>query len=553
MTTPTTSHLLKTRSSVGVKKSPDPIPRLLEVIAETIERAAGAQWPNPIFADDPVLFADRILGVELAPKQVEILLAICDNKRVAVRGGRKVGKDFVVAIAALWWFCSFVDARVVITATTAHQVDEVLWLEIRKLWSRSGRCLACKRAAPRAFEPCEHSAKIGGDMHELARSGLKSADFRMITGHTAREAESMAGISGARLMHITDEASGVRDEIHTAIRGNLASEQSREVMISNPTKTTGHFFNAFHGPAADLYAHVHASSEETPNVVAGREVFPGLADRAWVEECKREWGEKSATYRIHVKGEFCPEEAGQLLSVHDITEAIARWPAAPAEGLLQLGLDPSGESGAGDDMGIAAARGQKVLEVYGLPGLKYDGQVEHVVSLLAKYRRPGEVPIVHVDCDGEEGWEVYKKLREVLEKPGNENLFRLVQYRGNWPSNREGNFDRHRDAVWANVSKWVRAGGALPEDRKLRADLHAPKLTTKVDGKSRATDKKELRKILGRSPDRGDAVCLAVWPVYSYSEEHERESQQRAAQRSSDEARAPAMDPYGALDTWRRP
>lgn len=65
-----------------------------------LEIGAGARWPNPIYAPSPTRFAHEILGVELAPKQVEIIEAIRDHKRVAVRGGRKVGKDFAVAVSA---------------------------------------------------------------------------------------------------------------------------------------------------------------------------------------------------------------------------------------------------------------------------------------------------------------------------------------------------------------------------------------------------------------------------------------------------------------------
>ena len=56
-------------------------------------------------------------------------------------------------------------------------------------------------------------------------------------------------------------------------------------MFSNPTRTSGTFFDAFHSKK-QFYRCIHVSSEETPNVVLGRMVIPGLAGRAWIEEKK---------------------------------------------------------------------------------------------------------------------------------------------------------------------------------------------------------------------------------------------------------------------------
>ena len=283
-----------------------------------VERAEGEEWPSERWQTDPVGFAWTILGAELAPKQKEMLESIRDNPRTAVRGGRKIGKDFGVGVAALWWYASFADARAILTATTAHQIDSVLYREIRKLIGRSGTCFDCRREAFKRREkppqPCPHSTRLTGKVGEIARSGIKSPDMREIQGFTARDPEAMAGTSGTRILYVLDEASGIADEIHTAIRGNLAAGGGREVLISNPTRPIGFFFDAFHAKK-DLYNRIHGSSEETPNVLEGREVFPGLAGREWVEEQRREWGVDSPLYQIHVLGNFCVNEQGAIFTV----------------------------------------------------------------------------------------------------------------------------------------------------------------------------------------------------------------------------------------------
>ena len=52
---------------------------------------------------------------------------------------------------------------------------------------------------------------------------------------------------------------------------------------------------------------------------------------------------------------------------------------------------------------------------------------------------------------------------------------------------------------------------SIPEMVKLANDLHAPEFRTDVRGRLKITPKQDLRKILGRSPDAGDAFVLACW------------------------------------------
>ena len=151
---------------------------------------AEERWPSPRYQSDPVAFFREVLGVEPWEKQVEICEAVRDHKRVAVASGHKVSKSHTDAGIALWFYCSFPDARVVMSSVTSRQVDQILWRELRMMRARSKR-------------------EIDGDMHELARSGFKAPDFREIVGFTAREAEAVAGISGSNLLYILDEASGI--------------------------------------------------------------------------------------------------------------------------------------------------------------------------------------------------------------------------------------------------------------------------------------------------------------------------------------------------------
>ena len=80
-----------------------------------------------------------------------------------------------------------------------------------------------------------------------------------------------------------------------------------------------------------------------------------------------------------------------------------------------------------------------------------------------------------------------------------------------------GEFQYLRDQLWWACREWLRTdpGAMLPPDNQLTEELKAPTYgkhprTAKIV----VTDKERLKKILRRSPDRADALCLTFAPVH---------------------------------------
>lgn len=504
-------------------------------------------FPSEEYRARPVDFFREVLGVEPWSRQIDIINAVRDYPRVAVCSGHKVSKSHSAAGIALWYYCSFSDARVVMTSTTSRQVDQILWRELRMMRARSGRCVACKADDPEGLRiprPCPHSALIEGEQGELARTGLKASDFREIVGFTAKEAEAVAGISGRNLLYIVDEASGVDDQIFEAIEGNRAGG-ARIVMFSNGTKNEGEFFEAFTSKS-NYYHTLRVSSEETPNVLSGEVLIPGLATREWIEEKKAEWGEDSALYKVRIKGEHALHEEGRIFSVHLIGQAEARWAITQPAGRLFVGLDPAGESGKGDESMFAPRRGLKLLKFQAHRGLTAAGHISYLTKLLTDLRLPREVPVVVVDREGPIGTPLYRLLGDYLEQHPNE--FELVGVRASDRAQRQPQtYDRMRDELCANLESWFRDGGAIVEDSRLAHELHALEWKEAINGRLKLTPKDQLRKVLGRSPDRYDALALACWEPLSL-----RELPSSAKHLADDPfEQEHVVDPYNAESSWR--
>lgn len=437
---------------------------------------------------------------------------------------------------------------------TARQVDQILWRELMMLRARSGRCVTCKRDDPEGLlikRPCPHSALITGELGHLARTGFKSDDFREIVGYTGREAEAVAGVSGRHVLFIFDEASGIADQIFEATEGNRAGG-ARVVMFGNPTRNDGEFFEAFHGKSA-FYKTVHVSSEETPNVIAGRIVIPGLATREWITEKREEWGEDSPLYRVRIKGEFALHEAGRIFSLHMIAQAEQRWYDTPDAGRLFIGLDPAGESGLGDETMFCMRRGLKCLGFRPFLGLTEDQHLGQLLAILHEYRLPRETPMVVLDRGGLIGARIAVLFRTYLD--AHPNAFELRAVRpADGAKRKPKEFGRCRDELAHNLVDWFRAGGAIPEDTKLEKELHVLEWTQSLDGRHKLTDKPKIRKMIGRSPDRFDSLSLAVWEPTSLDDESELSPAERAvleAERLN--VTGHGLDPYAGSMQWSKP
>jgi phage terminase large subunit len=521
---------------------------LRESLALECSLTTRIRFPNPHYQANPVGFFREILGVEPWSKQIEIITAVRDHPRVAVRSGHKVSKSHSAAGIALWYYASFDDARVVMTSTTSRQVDQILWRELRMMRARGGRCLACKQADPDALvitRPCEHSGLIEGEQGELARTGLKSRDFREISGFTAREAEAVAGISGRNLLYIVDEASGVGDDVFEAIEGNRAGG-ARIVMFGNPTRNEGEFYEAFYGKAQH-YRTITVSSEETPNVVEGREVVRGLATREWITEKRAEWGESSPMYQIRVRGQHAIAEAGKIFSIHTITTAEQRWADTSDAGRLFFGIDPAGESGSGDETVFCARRGFKQLLLRAHLGMNEEQHLTQLLVYIATLKLQRETPVVVMDCEGSIGSKLHILLRNYAE--ANPQAFEVVGIKAGQKAVRmPAIYDRMRDELAANLEQWFRDGGAILEDTRLEKELHAFEWKQAVNGRFKVTPKDIIRKLIGRSPDRYDALALSCWEPLSLHDNIPAGGQQHVA---AQEAGVPMLDPYAASDAWR--
>lgn len=529
-----TSHLPYER----IGRPRDALGSLVQKLAP-LTGASSIVWPSTKWQADPVGFARDVLGVKkLWQGQIEILEAIRDNRNVTVRSGHKIGKSTALAIAALWFYSSFDRAKVFMTAVKSSQIDDAIWNEVRHL--------------------CQHSILPIGVPNVKAHSGLVASDGRKVWGRTARDAEGQAGISGANVLVLIDEASGVQDRFFEVLGSMLAGDGGtvRKCYISNPTRTTGEFFRS-HTTQAEYFKVLHYSSEETPNAKGDKaNAIPGLAGAVWLEELANKCGRDSAQYKIRALGEFVYDAEGKIIPLDLIQAAQAAWEGTYEEGDLQLGVDPAGDGVLGDETAIAVRRGNQIMTVLTWRGASEDDVVSHILGTLTTYRAKRETspPRIAIDAEGGIGTRIAAKLRAHLDS--HDGTFELVSVRSGKKMWGSPEYHLIRDALWGTAQKWIKAGGAIPDDAQLEQELNTPIFTPDLNQRYRATEKKELRKILERSPDRADAVCLAIWGFTSVGGEQD-DPASASGNASTPPSNPPdddvgSIDAYGAVDMWVR-
>jgi hypothetical protein len=104
--------------------------------------------------------------------------------------------------------------------------------------------------------------------------------------------------------------------------------------------------------------------------------------------------------------------------------------------------------------------------------------------------------------------------------------------------------------MWFALKDAMSEGLAVPTDLKLEGDLAAIRFDKLVNGKATVIKKPIIRRELGRSPDLGDAVCLAAFEGPGWIDAVKQESalDERRPPPGERETRGGAIDPYASYD-----
>jgi hypothetical protein len=473
---------------------------------------------------DPGYFARSVLGVDtLWHRQIEILEALRDQRRVAVPSCHESGKTFVASVAVAWHLLSRQPSKVITTAPTQRQVRDLLWSEVR---ARHAGMLRTLGGDPGLGTPTLTHWAIPGESDWFATGFATSPD------KASESASRLHGYHSGHLLVVLDEAGGIAREVWGAIDGLLTSGGAKVLAIGNPAAGS-EFERVCRSPDWRV---LPVSAFDCPNLRPGAAPLPWGVTREWVEEMRRRWGEDSVVFQTKVLGRFPQTASDTLLSIAEVERAISRMPPQETRERASIGVDVARFGS--DQTVIFVVRGSGVAAVEAISGqdtMRTAGSVIRLAKEHGLWKTDGDR--IAVDDTGVGGG-VVDRLREESWGVRGVNFGASPECTANVVR-----FTNRRTELWWRMREWIRGDAALGDLRPevldcLRADLTAPKYEQRSDGRIALESKDRIRERSGRSPDHGDALALALVPRTTRRLAFEQALRERAEDAHPEDRRA---------------
>lgn len=484
------------------------------------ERVALMEWvdyrkANPWFAyeGNPVGFVEDVLGETIWTKQREILNSLRDNKRTTVSACHAPGKTFLAARAAAYWATVYPPGttKIITTSTTFRQVKNVLWPHIRRL--RDDHELPGRTTAT--------EWKIG---NELVSEGIKPPE-----GSEA----ALSGYHSPNMLIIVDEAGGIGPTFGRDLEALTTGMNTKMLILGNPPVDEDQTW--FEGICnSPIYNHIEIPASSTPNFtgeetgqckscppgVPPHPISTHLVDREWVDGLAREFGTESAFYMARVEAKFPKDNSSKALPISWLEAAQQNTDADT--GNIRLGVDIAADGG--DEFVISKADGQRVTLEYRSSGSDNENSVvvagkikEHIAEAEEAHAARGITEPVRVKIDSiGVGWGVVG----ILKKWKEEKQFRAEIIGVNVAEKARDSvkFQNQRAEMWWNLRTLIQPSQGdgeqelcLDVDTAALSQLNGPQYDTDSGGKIKIEKKGDMKKRGVSSPDRAEAMLLAVF------------------------------------------
>lgn len=461
--------------------------------------------------------------------------ALANRENVGIESATGTGKSFGLALTKLWFLASWQGSRCFDFAAKKEQLEEYSWVELRKLFPRF------KVLFPSADI---HGLRIrmDGKVREGELAGWGAVGMGVKVGADDEIATGAAGIHAPHLLLSHEETQGIDHAVLNATENTATGPHNLRQAVGNPDAMD----DALHQFCiSDDVHHIIISALDHPNVVVNEardpewrdldndvQVVPGAVSRISVARRRRKLGPDNPMYRSRVRGISPPQHKDALYRQEWIERAVERWHTEELlRGLPALACDVA-RSDDGDYASIAEGTGAHLEYVR-----KFRcNDVSALGVRLAVLIRMREILERHVGVDvgGGYGGGTVDKLKELgiyvqAINPGAGAVSEVDQTlldEKQIAVRHEVEFRNFRAQTHWRLAMDLQLGRiALPPDEELHQDLRAVRWEPK-NGKVWIEEKDEIKKRLGRSPDKGDAVVMWNWVR---NRRHEEEEEQLSA------------------------
>lgn len=422
---------------------------------------------------NPLIYAKQVFNLtEFDDWQTTLLRDFPNHNRIAVKSGRGIGKSFMQALLAFYFLSTRPRPKVLITASTESQLQDVVWSECRRL-------LGLMKPQFREL----YDFQITSD--KIFPAALEREVFASGKVPRVDRVESIQGFRAPQTLIIADEASALPQNVYQSMLGNLTGNDALEqkfCLFSNPRRMEGPFY--------DIFAREkHGWKTYTVSSLDSR-----WCSRELIDEIRIRYGEQSPEYMADVLGEFPVTTRMSVIPKKFVDDALVR--VMPTEGDLVWGLDVA--RGGGD---LSALAERTRYKLHGVETFDSDDTTDLIAWVASKYTQMVRKPHrIYVDAIGM-GGPIYDRMRELGLPVVSVNVATTIQ-------TDTLKYPRLRDQLWFSLRDWIQTAQIDCKDDNLIEELVRVQYDYKKDGRSELVSKRES---VGRSPDRADALALTMF------------------------------------------
>lgn len=428
-------------------------------------------------------FASDVFGFTPDKWQEDVFTAYDDpsKARIALSACAGPGKTAVLAILGWHFLSCFGDRgehpKGAAVSISADNLRDNLWAEMAKWQSRSPFLLkAFKWTAERIY-----SNSFPSTWFLSARSFSKSAN-------SEEQGRTLSGLHSQYVFIICDESGDMPVNVARSAEQALGGSHlfGKIVQAGNPTSQSGMLYSA-----AVTNRHLwHVIN------ITGDPDDPKRSPRIstdWAREQISTYGRDNPWVMAFILGQFPPGSINTLIPL-ELVERAMNQTLKPRDFEFQqkrIGVDVARF---GDDETVLFPRqGLQAFNPISMRGATNPEIAARIIAGKGKFQSEWEF----VDGTGGFGAGVVDMLRlhgaNVME----------VQFAGKATKPRYYN---KRTEMWFEMKEWLERGGSLPKIDGLVREMSTPTYTLK-DGRLLLEPKDMIKKRLGASPDKADALC----------------------------------------------
>lgn len=440
------------------------------------------RYGPPAGEKGPELFVREQLGA-IPDKWQSDLLADYGRgeRRLSIRSCHGPGKTAVLAWMVVHQLVTRFPQKTVATAPTRGQLFDALFAEVM-MWMT------------KLPLPIYRLYNYKSDRIEL----LSAPDESFFSARTARREspEAIQGVHSDHVLLLIDEASGVEEAIFEAGIGSMSGKNATTVAASNPTKTSGFFFET-QTKLRKLDENDHRPGTWKCYHISGHDSDRVTQD--FMDDVAARYGLDSNAYRVRALGEFPKSDEDTVIPFYLVEAAAERDIVVPEDERIVWGLDVARF---GDDKSVLLQRSAHSVdwtkEYKALDTMQLVGRVHEEYSRLLPSQQPEEILVDVIGL----GAGVYDRLRELKLPARAVNVSESASLKDAYMN--------LRAELWFKGREWLdeKACRINPDLHQLRAELVIPRYEYVSDKKIKVESKKSMKKRKMPSPNHADAFIM---------------------------------------------